>query len=71
MNSWKGSWGFPVSKEQVKSQSRGSRKVGFMYSPPNNLFQLGWGFAGKGKTLLVLSNEGEEMVNIMFIPPQF
>lgn len=53
MNSWKGSWGFPRFEEQMKSQSRGSRKLGFLYSPPNNLFQLGWGFEGKGKTILV------------------
>lgn len=71
MNSWKGSWGFPVFDEQVKSQSRGSRKLGFMYSPPNNLFQLGWGFEGKRKTILVLSNLRQKKWSIMFIPFQF
>lgn len=64
MNSWKGSWGFPGFEEQVKSQSRGSRKLGFLYSPPNNLFQLGWGFEGKGKTILVLSNLRENKWSI-------
>lgn len=52
---------YPPAFCLLKCQSRGSRKLGFMYYPSNNLCQIRWRFKGKRKTILALSNlEGKK-----------